>query len=71
MTFGKALRVTKNFYKKQCLPVITQNEKHLSKQFILITCTLEKWFVAPATLEGFESFLFKDRTYKCSLLWTV
>ena len=38
------LRLTVNFYKKQCLPVIRWTIKYLSKQAISITYTLEKRF---------------------------
>ena len=33
-------RASIKFYKKQCLPVITWNKKHLLKQVVAITYTL-------------------------------
>ena len=53
--------LTINIYEKQCLSVITQNEKHLSKQIVPITNkhTLQKRILAAAILlkvcESFES----------------
>ena len=37
MAVGKAIRVTINFYKKRCLPLIKWNKKNPSKQVISIT----------------------------------
>ena len=51
MTFGKALRVTNIFYKKQSLPVITKNIKHSSKQVMPMTYKLEKKVVAATYLK--------------------
>ena len=51
MAVGKAIRVVNNFYKKQCLPGITWNKKHLPKQIISITYKLEKISFAAATFE--------------------
>ena len=51
MAVGEALRVTKNFYRKQGLQVITENKKHSLKQVIPIRYTLNKRFAAPATFE--------------------
>ena len=52
MAVGKAQRITINFYKKQCLSVITRKKNHSSKQAISITYTLEKKVFAAATFEG-------------------
>ena len=43
------LKVTTNVYKKQLLPVIKWNKKHLSKQVVSITYTMEENFYAAAT----------------------
>ena len=50
MVVEKNLRVTINFYKKQCLPVIASNKKHLLKQVVPITYALERRFFAAAIL---------------------
>ena len=52
MPVEKKLRITINFYKKQCIPVIKWNQKHLSKQVVPITHTQteKKTFFAVATL---------------------
>ena len=61
MTVENKLRVT-SFYKKQCLPVITRNKYHLSKQVAPIKCGLEKrFFSATILLKLCESFLFAER----------
>ena len=52
MEVGKALRVVMNFFKKQCLSVITWKKKHSSKQAVSITCTMEKKVLAAAVCEG-------------------
>ena len=52
MTVEKNLTVI-NVYEKLCLPVITWNKKHLSKQVLPIRYALEKTIFAVATLEGF------------------
>ena len=39
-------------FEKKCLPVIIWNKKHLSKQFVSITCSVEKGFFAVATFDG-------------------
>ena len=57
----RELKVSINFYKKQCLPHIKSNKKHLSKQAVTITYTLEKKFPTVATFEGFVSSFFSDR----------
>ena len=38
-------KVTINFYKKLCLPVITWNKKYLFKQIVRITYPLEETFL--------------------------
>ena len=47
------VRTLIDVHKKQCIPVITRNEKHLSKQLVTIAHTLEKELFTPATFEGF------------------
>ena len=42
------LRVVTNYYKRQCLPVITWDEKHLSKQVVVIKYPLESKLFAVA-----------------------
>ena len=48
---------TRNFwimislYKKECLPVITRNKKHSSKQVVSMIYTLGKDFFATATFQ--------------------
>ena len=49
--FKKTLRVSINFYKK-CLPIITWNKKHLSKQIEPTMHTLQKTFFAVLIFEG-------------------
>ena len=44
MEVGKNTRITINFYKKHCLPVVTWNKNNLSKQVEPITNTPEKGF---------------------------
>ena len=43
--------VTISLYKK-CLPVITQNKKHSTKQVVFMMYTLGKDFFATATFQG-------------------
>ena len=50
MAVEKNLRVTIDFYQKDCLPVVTWNKNNLSKQIVPITYTLEKRFFAVAIL---------------------
>ena len=75
MTVENKLRVT-SFYKKQCLPVITRNKYHLSKQVAPIKCGLEKRFFSATILLKFVSrfFLQKEKTEYTSVcisfLWT-
>ena len=42
MAIEKNPRIAINFYKKLCLPVITWNGDHLSKQVVPITYRLKK-----------------------------
>ena len=49
---SKNLRATINFYQKWCLSVIAWNKKHLSKQVLPVTNTLEKKFFTSATFES-------------------
>ena len=44
-------RIPINFCKKDCLPVITKNKKHSSKQVVPITYTLEKKIFAAVIFE--------------------
>ena len=61
MAVEKNLRVATNFYKKLCIPVITRNEKHLSKQVAALIHTLGKFFFLELLLlEGCELFLFRQ-----------
>ena len=45
MAVEKNLKVMINFYKKHCLPVVTQNKNNLLKQVVPITYTLKKSFL--------------------------
>ena len=56
----KPLRLTVNFYKKQCLPVITWTIKYSSKQVISITYTLEKSFFCSCYFWRFVSPFFSE-----------
>ena len=47
-------RASIKFYKRQCLPVITWNKKHLLKQVVAITYTLQKKFFTITALEGLK-----------------
>ena len=60
MAVKKNLRLMINFYKKLCLPVITWNKKHLSKEVVPITYKLEKKFFAVAN-RRFAIYFFLDR----------
>ena len=40
-----------SLYKKECLPVITRNKKHSSKQVVSMIYTLGKDFFATATFQ--------------------
>ena len=44
--------VTISLHKKECLPVITRNKKHSSKQVVSMIYTLGKDFFATATFQG-------------------
>ena len=68
---ARTRRVTINFNKKLCLAVITQNKKHLSKQVVPVTCTLEKKFFCSCYFRGFLSNFISGRVKKCSVLWFV
>ena len=58
-----------NFYKKHCLPVMTWNKKHLSKQVIPIKYTVEKSLFAVAMLlKVCKSFLLRKSKITCSVL---
>ena len=52
MAVEKNLKIMKNFYKKLCIPAITWNKKHLSKQVVPIIYPTKKMFLAVATFEG-------------------
>ena len=39
-------------FENKYLPVIIWNKKHLSKQFVSTTCSVEKGFFAVATFDG-------------------
>ena len=72
MVVEKNLRVTKNFYKKQCLPLVTWNKINLSKQVVPITYPLDKRFFAVAILlKVCESFPFRQSKKTCGILWSV
>ena len=59
MVVEKNFSVAINFYKKQCLPVITWNKKHLSKLVAPLAYSEEKSFFAVAIfLKVCESLLF-------------
>ena len=64
------MAVTPNFlvkiswYKKECLPVITRNKKHSSKQVASMIYTLGKGFFATATFPRFVRRFFSDRVKK-------
>ena len=60
MTIEKNLRVAINFYKNLYLPVVRRNKKHLSKQILPISTTLQKIFLQLLLLEFCESFLLKQ-----------
>ena len=53
-----------NSYRKQCLPVITWNKNHLSKQVVIITYTVEKNIFAVAVLKVWESPFLSERVKK-------
>ena len=53
MTVTPNFWVTISLYKKECLPVITRNKKHSSKQVVSMIYTLAKDFFATATFQGY------------------
>ena len=53
------LYVTISLYKKECLPVITRNKKHSSKQVVSMIYTLGKDFFATATFQGYRDVSFQ------------
>ena len=58
---ARTRRVTIKFSKKLCLSCITWNKKHLSKQVVAVTCTLENFFFFKLLLSKvFELFLFRQ-----------
>ena len=60
-----------DFYKKQCLPVVTWNKKHLLKQIATIKYTLEKMSLAVATFEDLRVVTFETESKKCLLCMTL
>ena len=67
MAVEKNFGVTRNF----CLPVITWNQKYLSKQVVPITYTLEKLFFAVFNFEASSNVSFQSEWKTCSVLWFV
>ena len=63
----KNVRVKINYNEKKCLPVITYNKKHSSKQVLRITNTVEKSVFTAGTFKGLW-FVSLDCL---SLLWFV
>ena len=57
----KDTRLSINFCKKQCLPVITWDKKLLLKQVITITYTPERKVFCSCFFWRFESRIFSDR----------
>ena len=70
MAVEKNLRVATNFYKKLCIPVITRNEKHLSKQVAALIHTLGKFFFWSCYFQRVVSCFFSDRVknWQCILV---
>ena len=66
---ARTRRVTIKFSKKLCLSCITWNKKHLSKQVVAVTCTLENFFFLSCYFRRFLSRFFSGRVKKCSVLW--
>ena len=52
MTLEQTSKYRQTFRKEQCLPVATWIKKHISKQILTVTYTLEKTFFAVPTFEG-------------------
>ena len=63
----KYFRVTINFYKKDCLPVLARNKKHSSEKFVPRTFILEKKKFSSWYYSRFGSCFFSDRTKKLKL----
>ena len=62
------LWVTISLYKIECLPFITRNKKHSSKQVVFI---LGKTFLQLLLLKVYETFLFRESKKVGSILWFV
>ena len=72
MVVEKNLKVTINFYKKHCLPVVTWNKTNLSKEVVPITYTQEKRFLSVAILlKVCELLLFRQSKGTCGIPWSV
>ena len=52
--------VTISLYKKECLPVITQNKKHSSKQVVSMIYTLGKDVLQLLLFKVSETFLLRQ-----------
>ena len=61
MSSQSNLKVTTNCYEKKCPLVMTKNKKHSLKQFVPITCTLEKRVFAAATFQGLWVVYFQSK----------
>ena len=61
--------VTLDFCKKQCLPLITCNKKHLLKKVNIHT--EQTFFVQLLLLKVCESFLLRQSKKTCSILWSA
>ena len=64
----KPHRLTVNFYKKRCLPVLTWTIKHSAKQLVSITCTLEKKLFCSCYFRRLVSPFFSKIVENCSIL---
>ena len=62
------LWVTISLYKKECLPVITLNKKHSSKQVVSMIYTLGKNFLQLLLFKVCEMFLFRQSKEVGSIL---
>ena len=60
MAGARNLWVTISLYKKECLPVITRNTKHSSKQVVSMIHTLGKDLFAAVLFKVCEMFLFRQ-----------
>ena len=67
MPIKKYFRVTINFYKKDCLPVLARNKKHSPEKFVPRTFILEKKKFSSWYYSRFGSCFFSDRTKKLKL----